>query len=153
MGLVVIPIKYVTELSQLRWVGHVVKSVDETYSKMAWRARTQGKRPKGRHRETSAEGVQKCLKEGIIEWDGVRAMARDCERWKALCKPYTPTGIRSSTEWSEVGAQICIKVFLRFCNSKLELLHQLAATQQRSRTIHIPFFVLVAYIMHMIVRS
>jgi hypothetical protein len=98
MGSAVIPIKNLTELSQLRWVGHVVTTVDETYYKMAWRARVQGKRPKGRPCQNSAEGVQKNLKERIIEWDGVRAMARDCERWKAFCEPYTPTGIRGSTE-------------------------------------------------------
>jgi hypothetical protein len=55
----VIPIKNLTELSQLRWVGHVVTTVGETYYKMAWQARTQGKRPKGRPYQTSAIGVQK----------------------------------------------------------------------------------------------
>ena len=48
MGFGVIPIKNVIELSQLRLVGHVVNLVVETYSKMAWRVRTQGERPKGR---------------------------------------------------------------------------------------------------------
>jgi len=33
------------------------------------------------------------LKERVTEWDGVRAMAGDCERGKALFNPLTPKDI------------------------------------------------------------
>jgi hypothetical protein len=33
-----------------------------------------------------------------IDWNGVRGIAQDCERWNALCKHSTPTGRRSLTK-------------------------------------------------------
>jgi hypothetical protein len=78
------------KLAQLRWFGHVVRMGEERYPKMAWQARTQGthgKRPKGRLRQTWKEGIQKIWKERGIERKGVRAIARDRARWKALLNP------------------------------------------------------------------
>lgn len=43
---------------------------------MAWKARTQGKSPNGRPRQTCEEGIQKILKETEIEWTAVRAIDR-----------------------------------------------------------------------------
>jgi hypothetical protein len=40
----------------------------------------------------------KNFKERGIKWKGIRAIAPDCERWKALCKPSTPIGITGSTK-------------------------------------------------------
>jgi len=79
MGLGVIPTKEMTELVHFRWFGHVVRC-----PKMAWEVRTQGKRPKRRPQQTWKEGMRRILKERGIEWDGVRAMTREGERWKAL---------------------------------------------------------------------
>jgi hypothetical protein len=45
--------------------------------------------------------MQKILKERGIEWNGVRAIAQDCERWKALCTPSTPTGRRGTSKWRQ----------------------------------------------------
>ena len=42
------------------------------------------------------EWIRMILKRGN-EWEGVRATARDRERWKALCEPSTSTGRRGST--------------------------------------------------------
>jgi hypothetical protein len=97
MGLGIIPVKEVIELTQLSWFGHVVRMGDERHPKMAWPARTQGKTPKGRPQQTWEEGIQKILNERGIKWKGVRAIAQDCERWEALCKPCTSTGRRGST--------------------------------------------------------
>jgi hypothetical protein len=47
-GLGIIAVKEMIELAQLRWFGHVVRMRDERYPKVAWHARTQRKRPKGR---------------------------------------------------------------------------------------------------------
>jgi hypothetical protein len=44
--------KEMIELAQFRWRGHVVRMEYERCPKMAWQARTQGKRPKGRPRQT-----------------------------------------------------------------------------------------------------
>jgi hypothetical protein len=85
-------------LAQLRLSGHVVRRGDEKYTKMARQARIQGKRPKGRPQQTWVEGVQKILKERGTELKGLRAVAPDHERWKALCKPSTPTGRSGSTK-------------------------------------------------------
>jgi hypothetical protein len=51
---------------------------DERDPKMAWQARTQGRRPKGRPWQTSEEGMQ-ILKERGTEWKRVRALAGDWE--------------------------------------------------------------------------
>jgi hypothetical protein len=64
---------------------------------MARQARSQGKRPKERPRQTREEGIEKILKEKGIECKGVRAKARARERWKAVCKPSTLPGRRGST--------------------------------------------------------
>jgi hypothetical protein len=71
---------------------------------MAWQARTEGKRPRGRSQQTWKEGIQKILKERRIEWKGMRATARDHERWKTFffCKSSTPTGRRGWAKWGEV---------------------------------------------------
>jgi len=37
-----------TELVVLKWFVNIVRRGDERYPKMAWQARTQRKRPKGR---------------------------------------------------------------------------------------------------------
>jgi len=54
--------------------------------------RTQRKTP-----TDLGKGIQKFSKEIGIEWKGVRPKARDHKRWKAVCKPSTPTGRRGST--------------------------------------------------------
>jgi len=51
---------------------------------MAWKVRTQGKRPKRRTQQAWEEGIRRILKERVIEWDGVRVMPPEDERWKAL---------------------------------------------------------------------
>jgi hypothetical protein len=45
-----------------------------------------------KHIGTWEEGIQNVLKEIGIEWKGVRTVARDSKRWKALCKPSAPIG-------------------------------------------------------------
>jgi hypothetical protein len=75
MGLGIMHLKEMIRLAQVRWFGHVVGMGDERYHKMVWQARIQGKRPKGRPRQTWGEGIQKILKERGIEWSGVRATA------------------------------------------------------------------------------
>jgi len=47
MGLGIIILTEVTELSQIRWSRHVVRIRDERCPKMGWQARIQVKRPKG----------------------------------------------------------------------------------------------------------
>ena len=77
------------ELEQLRWFRAHLRKGEDRYTKMAWRARTEVKRPKGRSQQTWKEEIQKILKERQIEWKRIRTIARDRERWKALCKPST----------------------------------------------------------------
>jgi hypothetical protein len=79
IGLEIILTKEMTELVHFRWFGHVVRC-----SKMAWQVRTQGMRTKQRFQQTWEEGIRRILKERGIEWDGVRAMTREGERWKVL---------------------------------------------------------------------
>jgi hypothetical protein len=52
--------------------------------------------------ELKEGGFRVILKEREIEWKRVRAMVRDREGWRVLCKPSTPTGRRASTEWCGV---------------------------------------------------
>jgi hypothetical protein len=79
-GLGIIPLRNRIELAQLRCSGHVVRMGDNGYHKIAWQAGTQGKRPNQRPQQTWEEGIQKILKEGGIEWNGIRAIAGDSER-------------------------------------------------------------------------
>jgi len=46
----------------------------------------QARITKGRPRLTWEGGTKKIFKESGIEWKGVRAIARECERRKNLCK-------------------------------------------------------------------
>jgi hypothetical protein len=63
MGLGIIPLKDMIELTQLRWFGSIVRMGDERFLKMAWQARTQRLRPKGRQRQAWEETIQKTLNE------------------------------------------------------------------------------------------
>jgi hypothetical protein len=94
----VIPLKEMIKLAQLRLFGHVVRMGLRDTPNMVWQAITQGKRPRGRLQQACEEGVQKILKERGVEWNGRRAIARDHERWKVVCRPSTSTGRRDSTE-------------------------------------------------------
>jgi hypothetical protein len=92
MGFGITPLKEMIQSVKLRWFGHVVRMGDEKCPKMAWKARTQGKISKRRPQRAWKKEIQKkILKERGIERKGVRAI-RDCEGWKALCKPSTATG-------------------------------------------------------------
>ena len=51
MGLGIITVKEVRELAHFGWFGHV-RIGDEGCPKMVWQTRIQGKRPKGRPRQT-----------------------------------------------------------------------------------------------------
>jgi len=54
--------------------------VDERYPKMAWQARTQGKRLDGIPRQTWKERIQKILKERGFKWNAVKAIDRHREK-------------------------------------------------------------------------
>ena len=69
---------------------------DERHLEMAWQARIQRKRPKVRVPQTWIEGTQKGLKEGGMQWKGIRTISRDRKGWEALRKPSTNTGRRGS---------------------------------------------------------
>jgi hypothetical protein len=62
----------------------------------------RGRDPKEDPRQTWKEGIQNILKERGVEWNGVRDITRNRERWKALCKRFTPTGRRGAIKRSEV---------------------------------------------------
>jgi len=49
-------------------------------------------------RQTWEEGIQTILKERGTEWKGIRATARARDRWRAVCKPTTPTGRESEVK-------------------------------------------------------
>jgi hypothetical protein len=58
----------------------------------------KGEKTERKSRQTWEEELQKILKERGIKWKGVRTIARNHERSKALRKPSTPTGRKGSTE-------------------------------------------------------
>jgi hypothetical protein len=72
------------ELALLRWFRYVVVMGNKIHHKMAWRDRTNWKKPKGGLRLTWEEGIHTILKGQGTECNGVRAIARECERWKAF---------------------------------------------------------------------
>jgi hypothetical protein len=69
-------------LAKLRFCGQVLSMGDEIYPKMAIQARI----PRGKLRLTQEGLIEKNFKESRIKWKGIRAIARERERWNILCK-------------------------------------------------------------------
>jgi hypothetical protein len=96
LGLGAMPLQSTIEESQLRWFGHVCCMNNERYPKMVWQARQQGKRPRGRPRQTWEDGIKDVLKRKGMDMTEAKNWAEDRARSRALCKPSTPIGRRGS---------------------------------------------------------
>jgi hypothetical protein len=46
MGLGIILLKEIIQLTEMGWVGHIVRMANERDPRTAWQAKTQGKMPK-----------------------------------------------------------------------------------------------------------
>jgi hypothetical protein len=79
------PLQSTTEESQNGFVM-LCHMNDERYPKMAWQAK-QGKRPRGRPRQTWKDGIKDVLKRKGMDMIQAKNWAKDCARWTALCKP------------------------------------------------------------------
>ena len=91
LGLGIISLKEMTELTQLRGSGHVTRTAGTLQgpSQLEHRKRDPKKTP---------TDLRKILKERGTERKALRATARARDRWRAVCKPSTPTGRRGSTK-------------------------------------------------------
>jgi hypothetical protein len=58
-----------------------------------WRGKQdEGKRPRGRPRQTREDGIKDGLNGRGTDMAQAKNWAKDCARWRALCKPSTLIG-------------------------------------------------------------
>jgi len=86
------PLQHQIEATQLRWFGYVSRMEEERISKKVWQDRPEGKRPKGRPRQTWEESIRIILKGRGIGKNEAKILAKDRLKWRARCKTSTPNG-------------------------------------------------------------
>jgi hypothetical protein len=98
MALNVNPLQSQIQQLQLRWFGHVVRMPESRYPGMAWEARYEGRRTRGRPRTKWQDNIQNALLEKGVDWRQARSRAQDRNIRNALCQASTPDGRRGSTK-------------------------------------------------------
>jgi hypothetical protein len=98
MALNVKPLQSQIQQMQLRWFGHVVRMPESWYPRMAWEARYEGRRTRGRPRTKWQDNIQNALLEKGVDWRQARSQAQDRKIWHALCLTSTPDGRRGSNK-------------------------------------------------------
>jgi hypothetical protein len=113
MALNVNPLQSQIQQMQLCWFGHVVRVPESRYPCMAWEARYEGRRTRGRLRTKWQDSIQSALLEKGVDWRQARSRAQDRKRWHSLCQTSTCDGRRGLTKWSEVD--------VKFLNQQISL--------------------------------
>jgi len=83
------PIDLQIKRRKWRWVGHTLRKDDKCTTKRALDWNPQGKRKRGRPRQTWRRSLMEELKQQNATWDNTKRLAKDRERWRmmveALC--------------------------------------------------------------------
>ena len=69
-----------------RWIGHVNRMEKEAVPKVALRWTPDGKRKRGRPKETWRRTVEREMKENKITWDLTHKLAQDRGQWREFVK-------------------------------------------------------------------
>ena len=67
-----------------RWLGHVLRKPPSSIPRIALKWTPDGKRPKGRPRETWRRTIEREMKENGWTWGQLQKQAGDRTRWRAL---------------------------------------------------------------------
>ena len=78
------PITTMVKRRRLTWFGHTCRMTPEALPRTALSWTPQGKRRRGRPKETWRRTVQKELKEKNLTTDAARKKAQDSEQWRLL---------------------------------------------------------------------
>ncbi|XP_077869679.1 uncharacterized protein LOC144361756 [Saccoglossus kowalevskii] len=71
-------------LRRLRWLGHVLRMPDSYNTKIALRWTPQGKRPRGRAKNTWRRTVEQELREMGLTWGEAETKAKNRVKWRDL---------------------------------------------------------------------
>jgi hypothetical protein len=84
---------------QFRCFCHVVRKPESRHPRMAWEARYECTRTRGRPRtKWQDNNIQNALLKKGVDWRQARTRTQDREIWHALCQTSTPDGRRGSSK-------------------------------------------------------
>jgi hypothetical protein len=98
MAMNVNPLQSQIQQMQLSWFGHVVRTLESRYPRMAWEARYEGRRTRGRPRTKCQDDIQNALLEKGVDWRQARSRVQERKMWHSVCQTSTPDGRRGSTK-------------------------------------------------------
>ena len=86
------PMEQTLEKRRWRWLGHVCRMSPNSITRTAMRWTPQGKRKRGRPKETWRRTIQKDLKSRGLSFNTAPHVAADRARWRSLLSPQAPDG-------------------------------------------------------------
>ena len=87
-----IPIQQAIQIRRWRWLGHVCRMPTTSHPRIALRWTPQGRRNRGRPRETWRRTIEKELKSRGLSLETAPTAAANRTRWRTLMSPQVPDG-------------------------------------------------------------
>ena len=84
-------VKFIIRQRKWRWLGHTLRKGPGDITQQALRWNPQGKRKRGRPRNTWRRELEKEMKELKLSWGEASAMAKDRTGWRSLVCSLSPT--------------------------------------------------------------
>jgi hypothetical protein len=85
------PVTTVVKQRRWRWIGHVLRMPQASNTRIAMRWTPEGKRPRGRPKETWRRTVERELKETGETWGSLQKTAQDRLQWRSLVEALCAT--------------------------------------------------------------
>lgn len=85
------PLQQTIKTRKWRWIGHTLRKPHDTISRQALDWNPQGKRKRGRPKQTWRRRVQNELAEAGVSWTEAKVTAQNRTRWKALTEALCST--------------------------------------------------------------
>ena len=86
------PVEMEVRARRWRWIGHVCRMEKTALPQTAQRWTADGKRRRGRPKETWRRTVEREMKEQGLTWDKVNTMAQDRGQWRELVEAFCTFG-------------------------------------------------------------